>query len=111
MAVLKPAVLKSYVVPKFQKDNFRDENLEMVQSNNENAWNSLRSHPLLQGRLITGLEVSATEISVAHKLGRVPKGYILTSATTPIVVYSSGSDEKYLKIASTGPDVIGLWIF
>jgi hypothetical protein len=110
MAVLKP-VLKSFPVGALQKDNFRDENLEMVQSNSGTAWSSLKNHPMLSGRLITDVEVSATEVLVAHKLGRVPKGYFLASATTPIVIYTTGMDNKFLKIASSGPDTISLWVF
>lgn len=105
------AVLKSFPIAALQKDNFQDENLEMVQGNSASAWGSLKNHPMLSGRLITGISVSATATSVAHKLGRVPKGYFLASATTPIVIYTTGMDNKFLKIASSGPDTISLWVF
>lgn len=103
--------IKSFPISRLQKDNFKDENLEAVQSNSESLWNSIRTHPLLTGRLITDIDVSATSTRVSHKLGRTPRGWFMVKCSTPIVIYSTGSDSKFLNITATGPDKVSLWVF
>ena len=105
------ATLKSYPIQGFKKDNFQDENLEQIQGNSQEIWNSIQNHPILKGRLITDISVSTSSTSVAHKLGKKPKGYFLASSSASVTIYTTGKDDKFLKITASGSATISLWVF
>jgi hypothetical protein len=98
--------------PKFQKDNFNDENLETVQSNLESFSSSLSFFPILRGRLINDIELEAINTNaIEHKLGRVPRGYFITTINGPASIYTWNMDKSYLTLSSTLAVKLDLWVF
>lgn len=107
-------VTRSTTIKRFQKDNFQDDNLESVQTNTELLWNDLRSHPLLKGRLVENIQFNAAgsfEYQLAHKLNRMPKGYIVVRNNSNFPVYDAGIDKKFIYLLADGTATITIWVF
>lgn len=66
------------------------------------------------GKLITAAFSSAnTDTAVAHNLGRAPQGYVVTSLSTNMVVYSgsTAADKNTITLKSSAAGSAGLFVF
>ena len=54
-----------------------------------------------------------SSVATAHGLGRVPAGYIVTSATAALSVYngSTGNDSTNIYLQASAPGTVGLIVF
>ena len=78
----------------------------------EAAFNGLVEVPFLEGRAIGDLDLSTTELKVAHGLGRKPKGFIVLTQDAAQVIYeSSASDATHLNLKAGGAVTADVWVF
>lgn len=99
-------------IPKFQKDNFKDDNLEQVQFNTEQFVGTLSLIPIIRGRLITDIQLQAIDTNrIEHKLNRSPRGYMVIDANAPYQIYTWDKDSSFLVLSSSTIVKISLWVF
>lgn len=99
----------------FRKVVGQDRELNQVQSNVAQAVSEFIKSPLLDGRLIEDLSLTTSSTRIEHKLGRVPRGYLIVKRNANAQVYdtlsSEGSPELFLPLTASGNVTVSLWIF
>ena len=92
-----------------------DVDTTLRENNAKDFARQLENNPLLDGILIEGIEFSgAVTVLVPHKLGRKPRGYILTDVTGGLVGIARNAgawDAQFLSLASSGLCTIAIWVF
>ena len=72
----------------------------------------LLANDLVQGTLVSGVSLSSGDNSVTHKLGRAPKGWILTDINAAVTVYRSKDfSDTTLTLNASGTATVSLWVF
>ena len=72
---------------------------------------SLRA-PFLDGRRIDGVQLTAGEVVVTHKLGRRPVGWwVIDQLTAPASLYRTSWDSQRITFTSGGTGSCSLWVF
>ena len=71
------------------------------------------SNPLLGGRLLEGLTLTATATQIPHSLGRRWKGFQITNNNTGERVFSTTRtlDTQYISLQATGSCTVDVWVF
>lgn len=82
-----------------------------AQDNNEQFSNQFRNNPLLDGVRITNVTVITSTVSVAHRLGRQPLGYIITKQSADARIWLTSWNDRFLVLDSSATVVIDLWVF
>ncbi len=72
------------------------------------------TNPLVAGKAVTGVGVSATSTRVQHRLGRPAIGFFMTDCTAAVNVWrdpagANSTDYFYLLADSTA--TVNLWVF
>ena len=90
---------------------------QQTQDNTEEFTRRVSAVPLLDGRLIKDIQLTGgTAKKIAHKLGRVYVGWILTRLTAiaqdhPKDNRTNTDNDKFIELTSTSNAVIDIWIF
>tara|TARA_R100000152_G_C6781867_1_gene217415 strand:- start:5535 stop:5837 length:303 start_codon:yes stop_codon:yes gene_type:complete len=96
----------------FINTQVKDPELARVQSNVEVSFRSLDEVPFLDGRRHTGLELSTTELRIAHGLNRKPQGFIVLTRDAAQEIYESSiSDLTYINFKAGGAVTADVWVF
>jgi hypothetical protein len=70
------------------------------------------TNPLLDGVLLTGIELSTTTTAVAHKLQRKPLGWLVVDIDEQETIARDGAATvASLPLVASGPCVVSLWVF
>lgn len=76
---------------------------------------SLVALPLLGGRLITSVDLSAVTVSIEHGLGRRFTGWLVVDSTANAVVYrdtaSVADSRTFLPLKASAATTVSLWVF
>ena len=92
-----------------------DVDTTLRENNIKDFARQLEDNPILDGILIEDIVFSgAVTVIVPHKLGRKPRGYILTDVTggLAIIARNAGAwDDKFLSLASSRACIIAIWVF
>ena len=95
----------------FKKIAQQDYTSTKLQDNTEQFNNQLSNVPFLNGNRLTGIVVTTSEISIPHKLGRMPLGYIIIKQNASAIIWYTLIDEKFLRLDSSATVTIDLWVF
>lgn len=103
------------MIPSLEKQHTEDQDSELFQQNIKSFVKVLEDNPLLDGRLIEGVEftVAALTVVVDHKLDRKPRGWMITDFTALAgtgVVRDDWTDKTLTLTASAACD-LDLWVF
>lgn len=91
----------------------QDKNLIRLQDNVADSVEVLEKNPFLKGIIVAGVQVTTSFADVAHKLGRVPLGYVVVSASD-IVALAQGTaktPDKFLNLKGSVASTVTLYIF
>lgn len=95
-----------------KKTVFVDNSLNQFQDSVGEVVNQLNQNPILNGVLLTGVNVGITLTNVNHKLGRKPQGYIVVKQSAYSIIWSGEfTDEVIPLVASPNAITINLWVF
>ena len=84
------------------------------------AWNldviralrELQQLPILQGVMITDVDIGTADTSVKHKLGRAPTGLWVVNQTANTVIWQPAAPTSSVIHLQAGTDVVAdIWIF
>lgn len=98
----------------FRKLQAKDDTLNQVQNNLEEALKPIFAVDILDGRQLSAtLTGGSVDNLVAHGLGRTPRGWIVTdvSADTRIWKVTSTNPAVFLTLRSINTAAVQLWVF
>ncbi len=103
------------MIPPLERQHTEDQDSELFQQNVKNFVKRLEDNPLLDGVLIENIVFSgAVTVNQAHKLGRKPRGWIITDLTGGLVDVARNVgdfDDKFLSLAASAACVVSVWVF
>ncbi len=73
--------------------------------------NELSEVTILDGRLIRDVVLTTTELQVAHRLAKVPTGYIVTKRSANATVFGTSLTNRFLNLTSSASVIVDLWVF
>jgi hypothetical protein len=76
-----------------------------------NLVDQLNKKPIIDGILIERLNISSGSNQIEHKLGRIPRGYIIVASTAAVNVYNGSMGEYLIPLVSDASATISLWVF
>ena len=95
-----------------EKINTPDELLNRIQDRLLAALNPVLKSQILDGRLVEGVVLGATQVSVAHGLDRSGVKFIVVSPQADARVWQSASaDSKFLYLTASAAVTVDLWVF
>lgn len=100
------------MIQKFRKINTMDRDLSLIQDNVSNTFNPITRIPILDGQLLTAIELGTASQRIEHTLGRKPLGYIVVMLNQDATVFGTESDSRLITLsASANNTTCNLWIF
>lgn len=89
------------------EENFR------AQSNVESAFAAIGSPLISNGIYIENVAVTTSAISLAHKLGRAYRGYIVCKSSTASKVFNAPDTDatKFINLQSDIATTVSIWVF
>ena len=103
------------MIPPLERQHTEDQDSELFQQNVKNFVKRLEDNPLLDGVLIEGVEFTgAVTVNIPHRLGRKPRGWIITDLTGGLVDVARNVgdfDDKFLSLAASAACVVSVWVF
>lgn len=94
----------------FKKTRTGDKNLDAVQDNVLQFANQLLPVQLLNGILLTDVELSGST-AVSHRLGRIPVGYIVVNRDANASIWTNSIDAQFLNLQTSATVTVSLWVF
>jgi len=95
-----------------QTDN---EILNRIQDRLKAVIAAIIGKPIIDGQLLDGvtIESGSSSTPVAHKLGRMPRGFIIVSGIPDVVIERASRDDRFLYLQAAGSTVTGvsIWVF
>jgi len=100
----------------YRKIRSKVTDLVQVQENIEQTFKSVLSVPLLNGRLLTDIQLITGQTNrVEHKLGRNMIGYIIVRKNAAATIYDTKSskvaDQGFLLLSTSTNTITDIWIF
>lgn len=71
----------------------------------------IKNCPFITGVMVKAVTMAAADNKISHKLFRKPLGYIVTSVSTPAVIYLVSSDSNSITLRPSVSTVADIWIF
>lgn len=99
---------------KFNQFFTKDDNLNRIQKNIEEAFQPLLSNEVIDGNLLENVSLVSGSVNVIkHGLDRKYRGWIVVDKNANANIYSSTSNvpEKTLLLNTTLNCVVSIWIF
>ena len=106
---------KSFI-SSFVRHVTEDFGAEQVQNNLENSFRALENCALIDGHLLTEVELATGDNDIDHKLSREIKGWVITryrEATANVYEKISDNDNagSLLKLNSSAATTVDIWVF
>lgn len=95
----------------FRKTFGNSPEVQQLQSSIEAAISSVIRNPLLNGRLIEGLELTSGTNKIEHKLARSVRGFIPVMRSNAATIYQTANDDRFLTVTASANVTVSLWIF
>ena len=74
--------------------------------------NHVLENPLLDGRQIDGIDLTTSTTKVSHKLGRVPRGWIVVRTNANAVVYEAADpDQRFLPLTASAAVTVSILVY
>lgn len=76
------------------------------------AIKELQDVPLLNGVLLEDVSVGMSDTTIQHKLGRVPRGYLVVKLDAGSAVWQpAAATSSHIHLQAASDVVISLWVF
>jgi hypothetical protein len=76
-----------------------------------NLVDQLNKKPIIDGILLEGLTITSGSSTIEHKLGRIPRGYLVVASTAAVNVYNGSMTQYLIPLVSDADATISLWVF
>jgi hypothetical protein len=97
----------------FKKVGNANDDVSKLQERLQEFFVPLVNNPMLDGLLLTNINVGTSETKVEHQLRRAPIGWIIVNKSANADVWqSSGAlNTAFLNLQASAPVTISLWVF
>lgn len=99
----------------FRKINSGDVDLNRVQDNCDLVFGDIAGRKIVDGALLTGINIVTTGTNVSTKLGKKPSGWIVTRKYANVDVWEDTENnilpDTTVFLKSTSNATIDLWVF
>lgn len=100
------------MIPGLETQHTGNQDVELLQQNVKKFVKVLEDNPLLDGTFLEGIALNAAANTVInHKLGRRPRGWILTDQSAAATVYRVAWTDKTLTLLASAASTVDLWVF
>jgi len=103
------------MIPELEEQHTGNQDVELLQQNVKKWAKILEDNPLLDGRLIEDVEITAAAltIDVNHGLGRQPRGWIITdfTALAGTAIVRDAWDTNTITFTASAACDLDLWVF
>ena len=108
-------VIREQPVPQAVQEPLR-EWLARMQSGAMTALRALASMPIVQGAHVRDVTIASGANQIAHQLGRMPRGWIVTRQSASLTLYESATqltqrDGTFLYLTAGAAGTVDLWVF
>jgi hypothetical protein len=91
--------------------NLKDSDLARMQDNLVSAISQISRVPILDGVLIEGISlISGSDNQVSHKLGRIPRMWLLADQSANANVWRTAWSNTLLTLRSSANCTVSLWV-
>ncbi len=90
---------------------FKDQSSNIVQDNVRKFFEQIKNCPLIDGVLLKDVYIPGSNTQIAHKLFRVPTGYIVTKNSSFGVMKLISMDKDYITLIASTASTVDIWIF
>lgn len=97
----------------FKKAYTTDQDLNAVQENVEESLAPLIKNPLLDGIILSNVELTTGDNDISHKLGRKLQGWVIVDRDANANIYrkTSSTPTLTLKLNSSATVTVSLYVF
>lgn len=95
----------------FKQEHFPDSTLRRLVSQLATWAGQFTNMPILQGRLIEDIAVTTATVTIDHKLGRTPRGWIICKKNADARVWETASTSRTITLDSSATVTVSIWIF
>ena len=90
-----------------------DQGIELLQQNIKKFVKVLEDNPILDGFFLEDIDLAnAANTVINHKLGRRPRGWIVTDHTgVGTLIYRIAWDDKTITLLAAAGCTVSLWVF
>lgn len=102
-------------IKSFKKINTSLRELDKVQSNISDYVQPLTNNPMLDGLILTEVDVSTSSTIVNHGLGRDIRGWFIVNKDSNINVWAVSSEQSFpgtqLVLTASGTGIVSIYVF
>lgn len=95
----------------FQKLATGDDQATKIQANVERALSPILKCPILDGREIEDVALTAGSNKIEHKLGRKVRGFFNGGQSNGATISVVAKDENYLTLSASANVTVSLWVY
>jgi hypothetical protein len=92
-----------------------DVNVNRIQDNVKLVLDQLGQVSIVNGQLLTGIQLTASGSQVPHRLGHKHTGWIVTYIDANATIYenkpNNGLPDSSILLYSSAPCIVNLWVF
>lgn len=82
-----------------------------LQGSTQEALRSMGAGTVSNGVQVSSIELSATPVTVAHRLGRQPRGFLVVDRNGAEVVFRTAWDARTITLAAGAAVTVSLWVY
>jgi hypothetical protein len=95
----------------YRKALVNDPEVRKVQDSIEPTIRDIVGKSILDGLLLEDISLSSGSNIISHRLGRVPRGWIVVRKSSTATIYDNSIDEYYLNLTASAVCRVSLWVF
>ena len=97
----------------FKKVAGAEEDVAKLQERLQEFFTPIIQCPIIDGTLLTGVQLSGAQTAVEHKLNREFLGYIITKQSANAVIWQSSLDlpKRFINLTASAPVTVDIWVF
>jgi hypothetical protein len=82
-----------------------------LQENIKQFIGQLNKSIFIDGNLVENIIIGTGDTKIEHKLGRVPKGFIVTDLAANTNIWRTGYDSRFITLRAGTQTSISIWVF
>ena len=77
----------------------------------QRALDSVSSSPISGAQMLQAVSLTTSPQMIAHKLGRTPRGWVVTGISGAANVWSTERTDRHISLQASAPVVVDLMVF
>ena len=99
------------MLPRIEIPDVEDEQTRRALRQILDRANDIGGLAIVDGIILSAVGLTTSPVKVAHKLGRIPLGYIPIKLSANAVVFGSNLTSRFLELTASATVTADLWVF